>query len=210
MCVYIYNIYILCVCIYIIYILCVYIYIIYILHNVCDVYVYTHSVYICVYTVFICVCVYRHTQTPCLLKSIICWSTFRLFHCLSNCKLCCYENWSACIFFKKHFIYLFILTVVGFCWWAGDWGLLSSCDTQATNCSGFSLCRAWALGHMGSSSCSLQCLVHRLSSCGTWNLPGSGIKPRSPTLAGGFFTTEPSGKPWSACICVSSLEKISI
>ena len=31
------------------------------------------------------------------------------------------------------------------------------------------------------------------------NLPDPGIEPESPaalTLAGGFFTTEPSGKPW--------------
>ena len=28
-----------------------------------------------------------------------------------------------------------------------------------------------------------------------WDLPGSGIKPVSPTLAGRFFTTEPPGKP---------------
>ena len=27
------------------------------------------------------------------------------------------------------------------------------------------------------------------------DLPGSGIRPPSPALAGGFFTTEPSGKP---------------
>ena len=46
-------------------------------------------------------------------------------------------------------------------------------------------------------------LEHSLSSCGArawllrgvWDLPGSGIKPVSPTLAGRFFTTEPPGKP---------------
>jgi len=27
------------------------------------------------------------------------------------------------------------------------------------------------------------------------NLPNTGIEPLSPALAGGFFTTEPSGKP---------------
>ena len=43
---------------------------------------------------------------------------------------------------------------------------------------------------------------HRLSGwgtwsylfCGMWGLPGSGIEPMSPTLAGEFFTTEPSWK----------------
>ena len=41
------------------------------------------------------------------------------------------------------------------------------------------------------------------SSCGSWawllhvmwDLPGPGIKPVSPALAGRFFTTEPPGKP---------------
>ena len=28
-----------------------------------------------------------------------------------------------------------------------------------------------------------------------WDLPGREIKPVSPVLAGGFFTTEPPGKP---------------
>ena len=30
---------------------------------------------------------------------------------------------------------------------------------------------------------------------GMWDLPRSGIKPVSPTLASGFFTSEPPGKP---------------
>ena len=50
------------------------------------------------------------------------------------------------------------------------------------------------------SGCSSQALEHRLSSCGTWDHgmwdpPGSGIKPVSSALAGGFFITEPPGKP---------------
>ena len=27
-----------------------------------------------------------------------------------------------------------------------------------------------------------------------WDLPGSGVKPQPPVLAGGFFTTQPTGK----------------
>ena len=41
----------------------------------------------------------------------------------------------------------------------------------------------------------LSCMVHRLSSCGMCDLPGPGIEPMSPKLAGGFFTTELSVKP---------------
>ena len=44
-------------------------------------------------------------------------------------------------------------------------GLHSGCGAQASHCSGFSCCRAWALG-MGFSSCGSQALGHRLSSCG--------------------------------------------
>ena len=55
----------------------------------------------------------------------------------------------------------------------------------------------------GLSRCGSQALEHRLSSCGAWSscsgacwdLPEPGIEPVSPALAGGFFTTEPSGKP---------------
>ena len=56
----------------------------------------------------------------------------------------------------------------------------------------------------GLSRCDSLALEHRLDSCGTrvsllralWDLPGSGMKPVSTALAGGFFTTEPPGKSW--------------
>ena len=34
-----------------------------------------------------------------------------------------------------------------------------------------------------------------LVACGMWDLPGPGIEPVSPELAGGFLTTVPPGKP---------------
>ena len=77
-------------------------------------------------------------------------------------------------------MYLF-LAVLGLhcCTWAfsscGKRGLLSSCSAWSSHCDGFSCGRAQL-------------------SCGMWNLPGPGIKPVSPALAGGFFTTEPPGK----------------
>ena len=48
----------------------------------------------------------------------------------------------------------------------------------------------------GLSICASRTVEHRLSSCSTqaqflhgmWDLPRPGIKPRSPTLAGSFFT----------------------
>ena len=46
--------------------------------------------------------------------------------------------------------------------------------------------------------------------CGVWDLPGAGIKPLSPALAGGFFTTEPPGKPsHSILLLSSSAEKVA-
>ena len=55
------------------------------------------------------------------------------------------------------------------------------------------------------SSCDSPALEHRIITCGLqaqlfsgmWEFPGSGIKPVCPTLAGGFFTSEPQGKPQS-------------
>ena len=32
---------------------------------------------------------------------------------------------------------------------------------------------------------------------GIWDLPRSGIESMSPALIGGFFTTQPAGKPWA-------------
>ena len=56
----------------------------------------------------------------------------------------------------------------------------------------------------GLSSCHSRALEHRLHSRGTqaqlpggmWDFSRLGIKPTSPALAGGFFSTEPSGKLW--------------
>ena len=89
-------------------------------------------------------------------------------------------------------------------------GATLHCSVQASHCGGFSCCRAWALGARASvavarsfSSCGSWALEHRLSSCGSWaqllhgmwDLPGPGLKPMSPALAGRFLTTVPPGKP---------------
>ena len=88
-------------------------------------------------------------------------------------------------------------------------GATLRCGARASHCSGFSHCGAWALGMRASvvvahglSSCGSQALDHRLSSCGAqasllhgmWDLPGPGLEPVSPALAGGFLTTAPPGK----------------
>ena len=52
------------------------------------------------------------------------------------------------------------------------------------------------------SSYGSRALEHRLSSCGTWaqllrgmwDLPGPGLEPMSPALAGGFLSTAPPEK----------------
>ena len=84
----------------------------------------------------------------------------------------------------------------------GEPGLLSSCDVWALHWSGFS-CGPRALGCSDFSSRSSQALEHWLNSCGTgaqllggmWDPPRLGIESMSPALVGGFFTTEPPGKP---------------
>ena len=63
-------------------------------------------------------------------------------------------------------------------WWAGfslQWLLLL--QSMGSRCTGFSSCGTWA-----------QLLR------GMWDLPGSGLEPVSPALAGRFLTTAPPGK----------------
>ena len=84
---------------------------------------------------------------------------------------------------------------------------------SSSRCAGFSLrwlLLLWSTGSRaaGFSSCGLRALECRLSSCGTraqllcgmWDLPGPGLEPVSPALAGGFLTTEPPGKSWTTNI----------
>ena len=59
-----------------------------------------------------------------------------------------------------------------------------SCGAWASQCCGFSCCGAQALGRWASVV-----VAH-----GMWNLPGPGIEPLSPVLAGGFLPTAPLGK----------------
>ena len=86
---------------------------------------------------------------------------------------------------------------------------------SSLRCAGFSL--RWLLvvehGALGArvsvvvarglSSCGSRALERRLSSCGSraqllhgmWDLPGPGLEPVSPALAGGFSTTAAPGRP---------------
>ena len=101
--------------------------------------------------------------------------------------------------------YLF-LVVLGLYYSCGKWGLLSPCSSQlpievasreaerrleGTQASGTVVRRL--------RSCGFQALGHGFNRCGArasllggmWDLPRYGIKPVSPALVGGFFTTEP-------------------
>ena len=89
-------------------------------------------------------------------------------------------------------------------------GVFSPCGEQASGCSGFLLLRgtgSWAPGLQelqlvgslvrGCLSTGSIVVAHGLKLLGSiWDLPGSGIEPVSPALAGGFFTTELPGKPY--------------
>ena len=47
-------------------------------------------------------------------------------------------------------------------------GLLCSCSEEASHCSGFSCCGAWASWLARLNSCVSGSLEHRLNSCGIW------------------------------------------
>ena len=94
--------------------------------------------------------------------------------------------------------------------WLRQAGATLRCGARASHCGGLSLCGARMLGAPASvvvtpglSSHSARALEHRFSSCGVWaqllcsmwDPPGPRLEPVSPTLAGGFPTTAPTGKP---------------
>ena len=96
-----------------------------------------------------------------------------------------------------------------------EWGLLCSCSAPVSHSGGLSYCGArtrgmkalvvvacglqklWLLGSRAQTQY-LWCMD--LVACDMWDFPSPGIKSVSPALVGGFFTTEPPGKP---CILFS-------
>ena len=124
---------------------------------------------------------------------------------------------SAILFFF-FLINLFILLIY---FWL-RWVFLAACALSlvvasggysSLRCAGFSLQWLLLLQSTGSrcagfSSCGTRALERRLSSCGAralllrgmWEIPGPGLEPLSPALAGGFLTTVPPEKPPSAIL----------
>ena len=120
---------------------------------------------------------------------------------------CVYLNFIFLVYTVLHFLrFLNIYTFISLCWaLAAAWAFSRHCEQGlCSSAVGLSCCGTWAPGLELFSNCSSQALERRLSSCGPWaslprglwDLPGSGIKPTSVVLAGGFFTTEPPGKPY--------------
>ena len=83
-------------------------------------------------------------------------------------------------------------------------------------CMGFSLrwlLLLWSIGSrlMGFSSCGTQAQLL----CSMWDLPGTGLEPVSPALAGRFLTTAPPGKPFPLFLsfymkCVKNIQNKKI
>ena len=120
-----------------------------------------------------------------------------------NSQFCIYIN---TVFYFFFLIFIFgcvgsSLVCAGFLqlWRAGA---TLRCGAQASHCSGFACCGAWAQGTQAQQF-GMGALERRLSSCSTWaqlfcgmwDLPGPGLEPMSPALAGGFLSTAPPGKP---------------
>ena len=120
--------------------------------------------------------------------TFVCWKTFFFFF---------FFNIYLFIYFWLHWVFV---AANGLSLVAVSWGFSSLW------CTSFSLrwlLLLWSTGsrHAGFSSCGPRALEHSLSSGarayllrGMWDLPGPGLEPRSPALAGGFLTTAPPGK----------------
>ena len=92
--------------------------------------------------------------------------------------------------FLKKIMYLFIFAVPGLCCCSWTFSSCSEWGARASHCGGFSCCRAQPLGHDGVSSCSTRASVPPSMR----TLPGPGIEPMYPALAGRFSTAGLPGK----------------
>ena len=119
----------------------------------------------------------------------------------------CPLNWQVDSFF---FFFLFIYFWLRWVFVAarGLSPVAASGGYSSLQCADFSLrwpflLQSTSSRSVGFSSCGSQAPERRLSSCGPrasllrgmWDLPGPGLEPMSPALAGGFSTTAPPGKP---------------
>ena len=133
------------------------------------------------------------------------------------CHLTTFQESPCPLFFFFFFLNLFIfgcfgslLLCAGFLQLRSEQGLLlvAVCGlliVVAALCCGARALGMWAavVVTRGLSSCSSRTPERRLGSCGAqaqllcgmWDLPGPGLEPVSPALAGGFLTTVPPGKP---------------
>ena len=90
--------------------------------------------------------------------------------------------------------------------------LVAASGGYSLRCAGFSLRWLLLLWSMGSRRAASEVMARRLSSCGArslllrgrWVLPGPGIKPVCPALAGGFLTTATPGKSLLLFSCLTS------
>ena len=115
-----------------------------------------------------------------------------------------------CLCFSKflliYYLFIFVAALGLFrCMWTSSgcssWGLLSRCRARASHCSGFS-CGAGTRGAGRHSSRGARAQLL----CGTWGLPGPGIRSMPPALAGRFFTSRPPGE--SLASLVSELQSL--
>ena len=110
-------------------------------------------------------------------------------------------------FLNKFYLFIYFLLRWVFVAVRGLSLVAASGGYSSLRCAGFSsqwllLLQSTGSRWAGFSSCGTWALERRLSSCGTrayllrgmWDLPGPGLEPVSPALAGGFLTTVPLGK----------------
>ena len=110
-------------------------------------------------------------------------------------------------YFLNKFIYFYLFIgfgCIGSSWLRARFSLVVASRAYSSLwCAGFSLQWLLLLQSTGSRVQASVVVAHRLSSCGSWalllhgmwDLPGPGLKPISPALAGKFLTTVPPGKP---------------
>ena len=128
------------------------------------------------------------------------WRFFMVMLYLTLHKNCWARSYFCFYFLHLFFFFLINLFIFGcvgsslLC--AGFLQLLRAgttlrCGARASRCGGFSFCGARALGEWALERRLSACGEWAQLLCGMWDLPGPGLKPVSPELAGGLLTTPP-------------------
>ena len=126
------------------------------------------------------------------------WLLFlNLFFIFFNTILVCLHSFYVCMYVWLCWVFVSVrgLSLV-----------VASGGHSSSRCAGLSLLRPLVAEHRLQTRRLSNCGSRAELLCGMWDLPGPGLEPASPALAGRFSTTAPPGKPVVSLVAEHELQ----